>query len=87
MKRQFLVLLLPLLSLPMANVEAAAPAGTLSGATISFSGRSWAVKSSTQPVGPGPNVFSGSAENVWVDSGGQLTCARRTGMVSGGPPR
>jgi hypothetical protein len=30
------------------------------------------VKSNTEPVGPGPNVFSDSAENVWVDSAGQL---------------
>jgi hypothetical protein len=35
--------------------------------TISFSGREWWVKSSTGRVGPGPNYFSDSADNVWVD--------------------
>ncbi len=48
------------------------PATTVPGTTIAFSGYSWAVKSSTAPVGPGPNVFSASAENVWVDPAGQL---------------
>lgn len=42
------------------------------GRTIAFSGYSWAVKSSTEVVGPGPNVFSSSPENVWVDAAGQL---------------
>lgn len=40
--------------------------------TISFSGYNWDVKSSTYPVGPGPNYFSESTENVWVDSLDQL---------------
>jgi hypothetical protein len=30
------------------------------------------VKASAVPVGPGPNYFSDSSENVWVDSQGQL---------------
>jgi len=42
------------------------------GTTVAFSGYSWAVKSSTGLVGPGPNVFSSSTENVWVDADGQL---------------
>lgn len=42
------------------------------GMTVAFSGYSWAVKSSTGLVGPGPNVFSSSPENVWVDAAGQL---------------
>jgi len=40
--------------------------------TVAFSGFSWSVKASTGLVGPGPNVFSDSPENVWVDAGGQL---------------
>ena len=39
---------------------------------ISFSGYEWFVKSSSSPVGPGPNCFSNSTENVWVDNQGQL---------------
>src|SRR6266852_8102374 len=34
---------------------------------ISWAGRTWQVKSSQSKVGPGPNYFSASAENVWVD--------------------
>src|SRR5262245_21295616 len=40
--------------------------------TISFSGKTWLVKSSTGKVGPGPNYFSDSTDNVWVDAGGRL---------------
>jgi uncharacterized repeat protein (TIGR01451 family) len=40
--------------------------------TIEFSGYEWMVKSSNTPVGPGPNYFSGSSKNVWVDEQGQL---------------
>jgi hypothetical protein len=39
---------------------------------ISFSGYDWWVKTSTEPVGPGPNYFSDSTNNVWVDGLGQL---------------
>lgn len=39
---------------------------------IEFSGYSWKVKSSEYPVGPGPNLFSDSKENVWVDKDGWL---------------
>lgn len=39
---------------------------------IVFSGYNWRVKSSTSKVGPGPNYFSGSDENVWVDDQGRL---------------
>jgi hypothetical protein len=39
---------------------------------ISFSGYDWWLKSSAGPVGPGPNYFSDSTNNVWVDSQGQL---------------
>lgn len=40
--------------------------------TISFSGYKWMVKSSNTPVGPGPNYFSDSNKNVWVDNKGRL---------------
>jgi hypothetical protein len=41
--------------------------------TVTFSGYTWQVKSSAgDVVGPGPNVFSDSASNVWVDSLGRL---------------
>jgi len=39
---------------------------------ISFSGYEWWVKASAEPVGPGPNYFSDSQENVWVDEEGKL---------------
>ncbi len=40
--------------------------------TLTFSGYDWSVKSSSTLVGPGPNYFSNTADNVWLDSGGQL---------------
>lgn len=40
--------------------------------TLSFSGYIWRVKTSETLVGPGPNYFSDSSENVWVDELGQL---------------
>ena len=39
---------------------------------ISFSGYDWWVKSSAGLLGPGPNYFSDSTNNVWVDAAGQL---------------
>jgi hypothetical protein len=40
--------------------------------TLSFSGYEWWIKASVGKVGPGPNYFSDSTENVWVDEEGQL---------------
>jgi hypothetical protein len=40
--------------------------------TFEFSGYRWEVKAFDHPVGPGPNTFSDSADNVWVDSSGRL---------------
>ncbi len=40
--------------------------------TISFSGYTWDVKTSAGKIGPGPNYFSNSAANVWVDASGRL---------------
>lgn len=37
---------------------------------IEFAGRMWGVKESDQPVGPGGNVFSAAASDVWVDDEG-----------------
>jgi hypothetical protein len=39
---------------------------------LNFSGYDWRVKSSAGRVGPGPNYFSDSTNNVWVDALGQL---------------
>lgn len=39
---------------------------------LSFSGRSWTVKASASPVGPGPNYFADTADDVWVDGNGYL---------------
>lgn len=40
--------------------------------TINFSGFEWTVKKSLTCVGPGPNYFSDSEDNVWLDSKGRL---------------
>jgi hypothetical protein len=43
--------------------------------TLSFSGYQWVVKSiaaSDQPIDPGPNYFSDSNQDVWVDGQGRL---------------
>jgi hypothetical protein len=37
-----------------------------------FSGYYWNYKNQTSPVGPGPNRFLGTSENVWVDADGNL---------------
>jgi hypothetical protein len=39
---------------------------------ISFSGYDWWVKTSPGLVGPGPNYFSDSTNNVWLDAEGRL---------------
>ena len=39
---------------------------------ISFSGYDWWVKTSFGLVGPGPNYFSDSTNNVWLDAQGRL---------------
>ena len=39
---------------------------------LSFSGYTWNVKSSSDSVGPGPNYFSDSHDNVWLDDKGWL---------------
>ncbi len=39
---------------------------------LNFSGYDWRVKTSSGKVGPGPNYFSDSTNNVWLDPQGQL---------------
>jgi hypothetical protein len=39
---------------------------------IDFSGYQWSVKYGPLPMGPGPNYFSRSSDNVQVDAGGRL---------------
>ncbi len=39
---------------------------------ISFGGYDWWVKASSGLVGPGPNYFSDSTNNLWLDGEGQL---------------
>ncbi|MHC4787359.1 MAG: glycoside hydrolase family 16 protein [Planctomycetota bacterium] len=42
------------------------------GRTLIFAGRIWAVKEAPVPVGPGGNLFSLAAEDVYVDAAGHL---------------
>ena len=49
------------------------PAAAVAHRTISFSGYTWTIKTSTRRVGPGPNYFS--KKNAWVDGLGQLHLA------------
>jgi hypothetical protein len=51
---------------------------------VQFSGFDWVVKSRADRVGPGPNYFSDSAENVEVDGRGRLhlRISRREGRWS-----
>lgn len=51
------------------------------GRTITFAGRSWAVKEAPLPVAPGDNRFSDRTDDVWVDSEGlHLTIRQRDGQ-------
>ena len=67
--RQSLILLfcIPVLLAP----PAAEPASGY-GTNITFAGRSWRIKIASARTGPGPNYFSDSTDNVWVDSAGRL---------------
>jgi hypothetical protein len=54
-------------------IAASAPAAmTVPGASLPFAGRSWSIKAGAGLLGPGPNLFSGAPENVWVDAAGRL---------------
>ena len=50
------------------------------GRTVSFSGRTWRVKGPGY-YGPGPNLFSNSVANVWVDANDRLHLTNK--LVSG----
>ena len=52
------------------GTPSASPARPVEARTVSFSGYTWTVKSSAGKVGPGPNYFSSSADNVWTDANG-----------------
>ncbi len=39
---------------------------------FAFSGYQWKYKNATNPVGPGPNRFSGTSDFAWVDASGDL---------------
>ncbi|MAT68355.1 MAG: hypothetical protein CMJ58_02410 [Planctomycetaceae bacterium] len=49
------------------------------GVTLQFAGRTWAVKQSATPVGPGPNRFSSRPEDVWSDESGLHLTVQKTG--------
>ena len=54
-------------------VLSAQPGGTPD--TLEFAGRTWRIKHSPEPMGPGPNHFSADACDVWVDDAGHLHMA------------
>ena len=57
---------------PGANAPAIKPRPESHMKTLQFSGYDWLVKTSDHRVGPGPNYFSDSADNVFTDAQGQL---------------
>lgn len=50
------------------DAEAACPYSR----TLTFAGHNWCVKAAKSQVGPGPNYFSDSTNNVWLDNMGRL---------------
>ncbi|MCW3998820.1 MAG: glycoside hydrolase family 16 protein [Candidatus Bathyarchaeota archaeon] len=63
-----LTLLAPLYLGLTSNTPTAAAAPN----TIQFSGYTWYIENSQQRAHPGPNYWSSSPQNVWVDSNGYL---------------
>jgi len=59
-------------SLRQANTVPEPPSGSSGQRLISFSGRDWIVKGSSDQLGPGPNYFCADQTNVWTDDRGQL---------------
>jgi Glycosyl hydrolases family 16 len=60
----------------LAAGAAAAPVNAAGMRTIVFAGQTWSVKNSAGALwGPGPNRFSDSTDNVWVDQEGKLHLA------------
>ena len=62
----------PCLGMLLAAARAQSPGTSLYSRSIAFSGYTWSVKSSSGRVGPGPNYFSDSSNNVWMDTNGRL---------------
>ncbi len=48
-------------------------------ASLDFAGRTWNIKQATTPVGPGPNRFSDSPNDVWSDQDGLHLSIHKTG--------
>lgn len=68
-----LSLALVALGLAAAPAQAARPTAPQPPREIQFSGQTWVIKDSGGAKwGPGPNVFSPSTDNVWVDALGRL---------------
>jgi hypothetical protein len=66
----FVLTLLAPLYISIANLQASAATYP---STINFSGYTWYIENSNnQKVNPGPNYWSNSPQNVWVDSNGYL---------------
>ncbi len=53
----------------------------LSAASLDFAGRTWNIKQSNTPVGPGPNHFSDSPNDVWSDQEGLHLTIQQTGGI------
>jgi len=51
--------------------------------TISFSGYTWQVRTESGTSGPGPNYWSNSSSNVWVDANGYLHLKLRKDASTG----
>lgn len=65
----------------MVMVVCAAPWTTSLGSDLQFAGRTWNIKESSVPVGPGGNRFSADPSDVWVDQGGlHLTISEDAGQ-------
>ena len=75
MKKSIVIAFLAVISLLAPLYSALSINSTATAATartINFSGYTWYVESSEQRVTPGPNYWSNSANNVWVDENGWL---------------
>ncbi len=55
--------------------------GTTYAVSLQFAGRTWEVKASSSPVGPGPNLFSDDPEHVWSDGEGLHLSIRQSGSA------
>src|SRR5947209_5357603 len=60
------------MSQPGHSAEPAPKSSIRPARTLQFSGYDWVVKASDHRVGPGPNYFSDSDENISVDAQGRL---------------